>query len=169
MNESMNQHGPCTGNDASCTGSEPGATVVAEPAGAVVAVDPCGRHSCIPGNSAVEVVAPLAVSSALMATDDFFAIWNHESPDTTVYIDVHDAGAAAGAEFGFAAGTAAGQAGRSSASDDAASTRRGDQRRRSTPRSRSLCDVEEPVPGGNGSAPVRSSMTIWYRPVATLA
>lgn len=118
----MNQHGPCVGNAARFTGSWPaGGAVVPF---TVVTVAPAGRHSCMPGNSGDDAVAPFAEYSELCDTPVFFEIANHESPDTTVYIVEHVVGAAAGAATGAAAGTAAVQAGNNSDIDDRATSRR---------------------------------------------
>ena len=134
----------------------------------------------MPGNSGDDAVAPFAEYSELCDTPVFLEIANHESPDTTVYIVVQFDGAAAGA--GTAAGTAAGQAGSSSDIDDSATIRprpirpfrpfrpfrpirrvrrlRNDVRRESSER------TVVPAPEGDGSAPVRSFMHLWYRPAA---
>jgi hypothetical protein len=161
--------------------------VVAVEGTVVVTVAPAGRHSDIPGNSGDVALAPFAENSEFIDTATFFEIDHHESPDTTVYIEAQFVGAAAAGAAGL--GTAADNAGNKTPTATSATDRRrrvrgsedrptcparprpSSSRRRSgldSGRSRHLArrsprDHVMPVPEGDGSAPVRSFMSFWYR------
>ena len=77
---SVNQHGPCTGNAASCTTS---GTVEVVGTRVVVGVAASGRHNRLPGNSGVVALAPLAAYRAAVLTPVFWAIFTQKSPATT--------------------------------------------------------------------------------------